>query len=160
MQSGKLHSQPNGPMLTPVESGNEQFFMSEQAEQNRLSLLDYWRIIRRYKWSILAMGMIAGVVGTFHALSATSIYQAHARLWVTVNQPNVSVGKQFEAAPLYWLYFQTQSEIIRSRAVTEMVVERLGLGTTATRSRPARHEMTSPIRAIHLVREFAIPWPN
>jgi capsular exopolysaccharide synthesis family protein len=110
-----------------VESGNEQFFMSEQAEQNRLSLLDYWRIIRRYKWSILAMGMIAGVVGIFHALSATSIYQAHTRLWVTVNQPNVSVGKQFEAAPLYWLYFQTQSEIIKSRAVTEMVVERLGL---------------------------------
>jgi capsular exopolysaccharide synthesis family protein len=130
MQSGKLHSQPNGPKLTPVESGNERFFMSEQAEQSRLSLLDYWRIIRRYKWSILAMGMIAGVVGTFHALSATSIYQAHARLWVTVNQPNISVVNQFEAAPLYWLYFQTQSEIIKSRAVAELVVERLDLEQT------------------------------
>jgi capsular exopolysaccharide synthesis family protein len=127
MQSGKLYSHPNGPQLTPVESGNEQFFMSEQAEQSRMSLLDYWRIVRRYKWSILAMGMIAGVIGTFQALSATSIYRAHARLWVIVNQPNISVVRQFEAAPLYWLYFQTQSEIIRSHAVAELVVERLGL---------------------------------
>ncbi len=127
MRSGNLHSQLDGPKLTPVGSGNEQFFMSEQAEQSRLSLLDYWRVVRRYKWSILALGMIAGVVGTIHALSVTSIYQAHTRLWVIVNQPNISVVQQFEAAPLYWLYFQTQSDIIQSRAVAERVVERLGL---------------------------------
>ncbi len=127
MRSGNLYSQLDGPKLTPVGSGNEQFFMSEQAEQSTLSLLDYWRIVRRYKWSILALGMIAGVVGTFHALSVTSIYQAHTRLWVIVNQPNISVVQQFEAAPLYWLYFQTQSDIIQSRAVAERVVERLGL---------------------------------
>jgi capsular exopolysaccharide synthesis family protein len=131
MQSNKPYSQSDGPRLTPVESGNEQFFMSEQAEQGGLSILDHWRIVRRYKWSILAMGIIAGLVGTFHALSATSIYQARARLWVIVNQPNMSVVNQFEAAPLYWLYFQTQSEIIKSRAVAELVVERLGLEQSA-----------------------------
>jgi capsular exopolysaccharide synthesis family protein len=127
MQSDKLYSQPDGPRLIPVESDNAQFFMSEQAEQGRLSLLDYWRIVRRYKWSILAIGLIAGVVGTFHAVSATSIYQAQARLWVILNQPNISVGQQFEATPLYWLYYQTQSDIIKSRAVAQRVVERLGL---------------------------------
>ena len=127
MQSSKLHSQRDGPKLTSVETGNEQFFMSEQAEQHRLSFRDYWRIVRQYKWSILAIAMIAAVIGSFHALSATSIYQAHARLWVKLNQPNVSSVQQFEAAPLYWLYFQTQSDIISSRAVAEQVVTRLGL---------------------------------
>ena len=127
MQSSKFHSQRDGPMLAPVETGNEQFFMSEQAEQHRLSFRDYWRVIRQYKWSILAIALIAGVIGTFHALSATSIYQAHARLWVKLNQPNVTNVQQFEAAPLYWLYFQTQSDIISSRAVAERVVARLGL---------------------------------
>jgi uncharacterized protein involved in exopolysaccharide biosynthesis len=144
MRSGNLNSQLDGPKLTPVGSGNEQFFMSEQAEQSTLSLLDYWRIVRRYKWSILALGMIAGVVGTFHALSVTSIYQAHTRLWVIVNQPNISVVQQFEAAPLYWLYFQTQSDIIQSRAVAERVV------CNGRHKRPAcqsRH--MSPPRARH-----------
>jgi capsular exopolysaccharide synthesis family protein len=144
MQGGILYSQSDERILTPVEPGNEQFFMSEQAEQSRLSLLDYWRVVRRYKWSILALGMIAGVVGTFNALSAVSIYQAHTRLWVTINQPNVSVVKRFEAAPLYWLYFQTQSEIIKSRAVAELVVERLDLDQSRREINPQVRNHESP----------------
>jgi succinoglycan biosynthesis transport protein ExoP len=108
-------------------SGNEQFFMSDQAERGRLSLLDYWRILMRHKWSILAMGTIAGIIGTFHALSSTSVYQANTRLWVILNQPKISLSQQFDVTPLHWLYFQTQSDIIKSRAVAERVVERLGL---------------------------------
>jgi succinoglycan biosynthesis transport protein ExoP len=156
MQSGKLYSKFDERKLTPVEPGNEQFFMSEQAEQSRLSLLDYWRIVRRYKWSILAMGVIAGIVGTFHALSATSIYQAHARLWVTVNQPNISVVQQFEAAPLYWLYFQTQSEIIKSRAVAELVVERLGLERPRQEINPqaANHEPPTKMSLTARIRDW------
>lgn len=131
MQRSKIHTEPHGPQLAPAVSGNEQFFMSDQADQGRLSLLDYWHILMRHKWSILAMGIIAGVIGVFHALSSTSLYQANARLWVILNQPKISLSQQFDITPLHWLYFQTQSDIIQSRAVAERVVERLGLDLPA-----------------------------
>ena len=102
-------------------------FVPGQAEQGGVSILGYWRVAKRYKWSILAFAVVAGVIGTLNALSATSIYQANARLWIRYNQPNVSKVQQFEAAPLHWLFFQTQSDIIKSHAVAERVVERLGL---------------------------------
>ena len=101
--------------------------MSDQTESSKLSILVYWRTIRQYKWSILAIAIISGVVGTFHALSTPSIYKAHARLWVKFSQPNLSNAQQFEAAPLYWLYFQTQADIIKSHAIAERVTDRLGL---------------------------------
>lgn len=132
MQSGELNLQRDPPRLTPVDSGNERFFMSEKAEQGRLSIVDYWRVIRRYKWSIVAIALIAGIVGTLHAISQTSIYRAQARLWVKLNQPNISYVQQFESTPLYWLYFQTQADIIKSRAVAEKVISRLGLDEIRT----------------------------
>jgi capsular exopolysaccharide synthesis family protein len=102
-------------------------FVADQTEHGRLSILDYWQVIKRYKWSILAFALVAAVIGTLNALSATSIYQAHARLWIKYNQPNISSVQNFEAAPLHWLFFQTQSDIIKSHAVGERVVAKLGL---------------------------------
>ena len=110
-----------------MDSGAEHVFAPDQGESTRLSILDYWRVVRRYKWSILAVAFIAGVVGTLNALSATSMYQAKVRLWIKYNQPNISAVQFFEAAPMHWLFFQTQADIVQSHAVAERVVDRLGL---------------------------------
>ena len=110
-----------------MDSGAEHLFAPDQAESTRLSILDYWRVVRRYKWSILAVAFVAGVIGTLNALSATSMYQAKARLWIKYNQPNISAVQFFEAAPMHWLFFQTQADIVQSHAVAERVVARLGL---------------------------------
>ncbi len=128
MRTREFYSQADGPKLTPVESVGPYVSAPEKVEENRQSLLDYWRIVRRYKWSILAFGLFAGIIGTLNALSTTSFYQAYARVWIKFNQPNVSNIQQFEAAPLHWLFFQTQSDIIASHAVAERVVARLELG--------------------------------
>lgn len=127
MKKRELNAQIDVPRLTPVESGSENMFFSDQGESARVSVFDYWRIARRYKWSILAITLVAGVIGTLNALSATSLYQAHARLWIKLNQPNISSMQFFEVAPMHWLFFQTQSDIVQSHAVAERVVERLGL---------------------------------
>lgn len=121
-------SPPRGtPMLTPVESAKDTVFVPEKGESSRQSIFDYWRIVRRYKWSILAFAIVAGVIGTLNALSVPSVYRATARLWIKYNQPNISAVQLFEATPMHWLFFQTQSDIIKSHAVAERVVSRLGL---------------------------------
>lgn len=134
-----------------MDFDSEKFFMSEKAEQSTLSLLDYWRVVKRYRWSILSIALIAGIIGTFNAVTTTSIYQAQARLWVKFNLPNYSNAQQFEAAPSYWLFFQTQSDIIKSSAVAERVVDRLKLAeagdATVGRGNRAQVDSTSPIRA-------------
>ena len=127
MRNRDANPQRGAPRLAPVDTGKDPVFAPEQGEVARQSILDYWRIARRYKWSILAIAVVAGVVGTLNALSEPSIYRATARLWIKYNQPNVSAVQMFEAAPMHWLFFQTQSDIIKSHAVAERVVARLDL---------------------------------
>ena len=129
MQDKKPNRQDRGPKLTPVDSGNELAFLPEQQEHGSLALLDYWRIIRRYRWSVLGITLIAVIIGTFNALSTTSLYQSQARLLVKFNEPNISNLQQFEPTPMHWLFFETQAGIIKSRAVAKRVVEKLSLDT-------------------------------
>jgi len=130
MKGGKFSRQHDGPLLTPVDAGNEHVFAADSSDEREMVLVDYWRVVKRFRWSILAIALIAAIVGTLNALSATSLYQANARLLVRFNQPNISNVQQFEATPLTWLFFETQADIIKSRAVAERVVKRLGLDKT------------------------------
>jgi succinoglycan biosynthesis transport protein ExoP len=127
MRSSGPNQSTDTPMLTPVDPSSEQVFVVDQSEHRGLELLDYWRIVLRYRWSILGVVLIATVIGTLNALSATSIYQAQARLLVKFNAPNISNLQQFEPTPMHWLFFETQSDIIKSHAVAERVVEKLAL---------------------------------
>ena len=130
MRNPRPHQATEGPKLTPVESGSEHVFVPDQFEGGSLELLDYWRIVRRYCWSILGIVLIATIVGTLNALSTTSIYRAQARLLVNFNEPNISNLQQFEPTPMHWLFFETQADIIKSHAVAGLVVERLELNKT------------------------------
>lgn len=98
-----------------------------EAEEQHRALLTQLRAIWSRKWSILALTLIAGVVGLFEASSMPSIYRAEAKLLVSFNQPSVAGVQQVEATPLYWHFYETQSDIIRSRVVAQGVVDRLGL---------------------------------
>ena len=122
--------------LTPVNPLNQPAFLLESETQDGFHIAHYWRIAKRYRGSILGVTFVAAVIGLLNAASATSVDQAHARLLVKFNQPNISSVQQFEPTPLHWLFFQTQADIIQSRAVAERVVRRLGLDASA-RSQPA-----------------------
>ena len=130
MRSRELNPPNDRPRLTPVDSGNEHAFIPVSSDTGGLALRDYWRIARRYRWSILGAALIAAVIGTFNAISATSIYRAEARLLVKFNMPNISSVQQFEPTPMHWLFFETQADIIKSRAVAERAVDRLGIEKT------------------------------
>lgn len=121
----ELNQPRSHPHLAPVDSSSDYLLAPEPAEQGGLPIASYWRIIKRYRWSIAAITIITAIIGTLNALSATSIYRAQARLLVKFDQPYISSLQQFESTPMHWLYFETQSDIIKSRAVAERVVEHL-----------------------------------
>lgn len=141
------------PKLTPITPGNQHVFLAEPGEREGLPISHYWHTIKRYRWSILGLALVAAIIGLINAASATSIYQAHTRLLVKFNQPNISSVQQFEPLPLHWLFFQTQADIIQSRAVAERVVEKLRLdmppkaNTTGPPAGEARASAVSSWRA-------------
>lgn len=120
----------------------------EDRDQGEFPLVAYWRTLRRYKWSILAFAIIAGAVGTLAAMKAVPVYRAETRILVKYNQPNLANVQQFESTPLYWYFYETQIDIIRSRSVAARVVDKLELDKTdvppGALDRPAKNDHATP----------------
>jgi uncharacterized protein involved in exopolysaccharide biosynthesis len=92
------------------------------------SLLDYWLILAKYKWSILFFiitGMLAAVL---LINSMTPQYRSKARLLVepiTQNKQTSLGAYEYVDSPR--LFYQTQYEIITSRNIAKQVIKNLGL---------------------------------
>lgn len=93
--------------------------------RDEFHLLDYWHIVWHYRWSILALALIAGAIGVLSAAKSVPMYKAEMRLLVKYNQPTMPDVQQFESSPLYWYFYETQIDIIKSRAVAERLADRL-----------------------------------
>ncbi|GMV43292.1 MAG: hypothetical protein AMXMBFR64_50080 [Myxococcales bacterium] len=102
-------------------------------DPSRLDLKRYAFVLYKRKW-IIAVFFIAVVSGmVFRTSRQTPVYRATASVIIDRNPPRVLPGMA-EVIDLgnanYWSnkeYFQTQYRIIKSRAVAESVVDRLGL---------------------------------
>lgn len=106
---------------------------SNNNENNQLSteeLIDfgqYWRTIKRAKWSIIAITILSLVIGGFIASSAVPVYKASAKILADPQTPNADRNEQYVATALVFLYYETQYEIIKSRNIAEVVVDKLNL---------------------------------
>jgi len=118
------------PPLRSVPPAQAAFDLDESGGAG-LSVEQALRVVRRYKWSILAMALLGAVLGALNALSTVPVYRAEVRLLVRMGPPATAAMGQFDSAPLHWLFYQTQADIITSRAVAERVVDKLEAGTPA-----------------------------
>lgn len=92
-----------------------------------IDLGQYWRTIKRAKWSIMAVTFCCLIIGGLIASSSVPIYRASAKILADPQQPNANRNEQYIASALVFLYYETQYEIINSRNIAETVVEKLGL---------------------------------
>ena len=49
-------------------------------DEDEINLLDYWRILMRYKWMIVLITLLSGSIAAFVAINATEIYRAEVVL--------------------------------------------------------------------------------
>ena len=125
------------PPLRTASAGVSAFELDESTS-SAMSVERILRILRRYKWSILGIALLGAILGTLNAISALPIYQAEARLLVRMGQQGISGAAQFDSAPMHWLYFETQTDIIRSRAVALLAADKLAVtDPAATGGKPA-----------------------
>jgi capsular exopolysaccharide synthesis family protein len=116
------------------ETSNE----APETPEPPLDVMQYVRALWRRKWLILGVMAVVMLVGMFHTLRQPKIYTANTSLIIDVAAPRVLDTEVKEVMGdergNYWAnkeYYQTQSEIITSRAVASRVVDRLGLRNDA-----------------------------
>ena len=100
--------------------------MREKGET--LDLVIYWRAIAKRKWAILAFALAITAIAAVMVNMQTPIYRATATLLIEQNKAKIapteevyaSVGDTRE-------HFQTQAEILKSRALAVRLVDKLDL---------------------------------
>ena len=102
-------------------------FETAPDDEESIDLAQYWRTIRRHKWGILSVTLIALIIGLLTALSATPIYKAETKLLADPIQPNAPTQDQYTNTALVFLFYETQYEIIRSQNIANKAVDKLDL---------------------------------
>lgn len=92
-------------------------------------------ILRRRKYMIAGITLLATIVAALYVNQLTPLYRAHSQIIVEPNRQNVvDIEKVTEAPPTDWMTTRTEAAVIGSREMAKRAVERLGL---PSRSRPA-----------------------
>jgi len=96
------------------------------------SLWDYWPILLRHKWTIVAAVVVALVMGTVIALSTTPIYEAVGRIVInregaeTAGLKNADAGAS-DSYDDYMVAMDTQTHVLQSDAIAKLVISKLNL---------------------------------
>lgn len=130
-----LQDLPDGRSTSLDETLTESAMLAVQtlppapaARARTLDLIVYWRSIAKRKWMILAMGLVTAAAGALFVNSITPIYQSTATLLVEQNRPKVAPTEEvYAAVGDSREHFQTQAEILKSRALAVRLVEKLQL---------------------------------
>ncbi len=88
----------------------------------------YLRILRKHKWSIFVLTALITASAAFYAYTATPIYKSTATLLIESQKANVvSIEEMYGFEGAGAEYFQTQFELLKSRALAEKVILKLNL---------------------------------
>ncbi|GAB2681954.1 GumC family protein [Aliiglaciecola aliphaticivorans] len=100
---------------------------SIEEQQDTIDLGQYWRTVLRAKWLIAAVTLVCVLIGSYIAATSPKIYQANSKILADPQQPTAGSDDQYVSSALVFLFYETQYEIIKSRAIAETVVNKLGL---------------------------------
>jgi capsular exopolysaccharide synthesis family protein len=116
----------------------------ERPPEGDLDLVRYWHIVLKQRWLIVAFFVMVLVLDLVWTLHQTKIYEAVASIDIEQTTPQVlgsNVQDVVDTGPGYWFakeYYETQYKVITSRAVSQKVIDRLGLADSASREKAPR----------------------
>lgn len=97
-------------------------------DEEVIDLRQYFQVLRRRKAGIFGLGFLAALIAALAALSMTPIFKSTATLMIESDSANVvSIEQVYGIDQTNKEYYQTQFEILKSRKLTEVVIDRLGL---------------------------------
>lgn len=97
-------------------------------QEKIIDLKVYWTIVMKSKWKILGFSFFTTLLVTIFVAGMTPIYRSTASLLIKANTENtVSIDSVYSLDTSRKEYFLTQFEILKSRAVSEQVIDKLDL---------------------------------
>src|ERR1700730_16447794 len=94
------------------------------------SLLHYWRILKKRRWTLAATLAIIFALSVITTLNTTRLYQATSKVAIFPENPNVLGFKDLENSSPDYQYdvtLETQAAILRSDALAMKVIEAMRL---------------------------------
>ena len=102
-----------------------QFLETETAPEQQIDFRKYLALLFKYKWAIISMAFLGGLIGLYMAIKAVPVYVAQARLQI---QPDTSTSVLANPLGMYnFKFYETQYQMLRSYGVAELAAEELGL---------------------------------
>lgn len=99
-----------------------------QAEEGAMDLLAYWRVMQRRKWGILGLSFFITLLVVVIVYMMTPIYSSSVSMLIEQNKSKLaSIDDVYSGQGADKNYYQTQVEMLQSRALREAVVDRLKL---------------------------------
>ncbi len=118
---------------------------------------DYWRVIRRRRWTVISTFLIVVIVATLWAFTTRPIYTASATLRIEKDQPRVVKFDEVVQEDSQQDYYQTQYKLLQSRSLANRVIGLLALDQHPEFQAPEQARGLLP-RAQAWVREQAVRW--
>ncbi|MEI6896517.1 MAG: polysaccharide biosynthesis tyrosine autokinase [Psychromonas sp.] len=101
---------------------------SSNSPEQIIDLTIYWVIVMKSKWKILAFSFFTTLLVAIFVAGMTPIYRSTASLLIKANTENtVSIDSVYSLDTSRKEYFLTQFEILKSRMVSEQVIDTLDL---------------------------------
>jgi succinoglycan biosynthesis transport protein ExoP len=98
------------------------------AEGVDVTLLDYVRVFYKRRWTAITTMLVVIISVAAYTFAAVPIYQARARLLIEAENPNVVAFKEvIEQDQTRQDYYQTQYNILQSRALARRTLDELKL---------------------------------
>ena len=105
---------------------HHQDFLVEQ--QEAVSLRDYWTVISKYRWTIVAVALLSVTIASMVLFSMPPTYTATATLFIENKQSNIlGTAQSFLYGGIGVEHFyKTQQSLLESRSLVARVIQTLG----------------------------------
>ena len=125
--------------------------MSSVNESNQEKIIDfqgYWTVVMKFKWKIFIFSLLATLLATIIVISLPPVYRATASLLIKASRDNtVSIDSVYSLDTSRDDYFLTQFEILKSRSITEKVIDELQLTLHPEFFPPEKNLMVAQVKS-------------
>jgi succinoglycan biosynthesis transport protein ExoP len=101
---------------------------SSPDEQKEVELRDYWKVVRKRKWTIISFTFIVLIATGVMTFTMDPIYRSTATIQINKENPQIVDFKEiFSINTTEMDYYQTQYRILESRSLAKRVIQSLKL---------------------------------
>lgn len=102
----------------------------EYSQEQMIDLKAYWTVLMKSKWKILGFAFIVTILVAVFVSGLTPIYRANTSILIETQTDNtISIDSVLPIDTSRKEYFLTEYEILKSRAISEKVVDKLDLAS-------------------------------